>query len=139
MGTCLFSASCISYYNHENRRSDSAENYGTNFEISNPVYIPTWINTVTSNDFNLDGNEDILLGGNFSGVPPMLGKYDASYGSMLLGNGKGSFTPMNLQESGFVVSGEIRNIKVFNSASGERCIIVARNNDTSKIFIQNMN
>jgi hypothetical protein len=33
---------------------------GSNFDITNPNYIPVWINTVTTDDFDLDGWPDII-------------------------------------------------------------------------------
>lgn len=87
-------------------------------------------------DFNQDGYLDMLLGGNFFGVPPEQGRYDASYGSLLLGDGTGAFTPISLQNSGFVVTGEVRGIKSLQTASGETRVMVARNNDPVVIFEQ---
>lgn len=93
-----------------------------------PIY------AILVDDFDSDGFQDLLLGGNFSGVPPELGRYDASYGSVLLGDGTGSFTPAGLQKSGFVVTGEIRQFKTLENASGQKQIIVARNNDSVVVF-----
>ena len=33
---------------------------GSNFDITNPQHIPVWINTVTANDFDLDGWPDLI-------------------------------------------------------------------------------
>jgi len=35
-------------------------NLGGNFDVANPDYIPVWINTVASNDFDLDGWPDLV-------------------------------------------------------------------------------
>ena len=40
-------------------------------------------------DFDKDGNQDILLGGNFHRAKPEVGSYDGSHGLFLKGNGKG--------------------------------------------------
>ncbi len=85
-------------------------------------------------DFNEDGYQDMLLGGNFHGVAPNQGRYDASYGCLLIGDGKGIFTPVSLQNSGFVVTGEVRQIASLQNASGETLIMAVRNNDTVAIF-----
>ncbi len=95
-----------------------------------PIY------AILVDDFNQDGYEDLLLGGNFYGVAPDQGRYDAGYGSLLLGDGTGSFEPVSLQNSGFIVTGEIRQILPLQTAMGETRIMVARNNDTVKIFRQ---
>ncbi|MFV8226045.1 VCBS repeat-containing protein [Christiangramia aquimixticola] len=44
-------------------------------------------------DFNGDGFEDILLAGNNYEISTQLGRLDASHGSLLLNDGKGSFYP----------------------------------------------
>ncbi len=80
-------------------------------------------------DFDGDGKTDLLVGGNFYGVTPMLGRYDASYGLMLRGDGKGGFTPVDMEQSNLVIDGEVRDIKSLRGANGERLIVVARNND----------
>ncbi len=93
-----------------------------------PVY------AVLLGDFNRDGQRDILLGGNFFGVAPDRGRYDASYGTLLLGDGSGSFQPATLQQSGFAVTGEIRHMLRLGAAGGDSLIIVARNNAGVKIY-----
>jgi hypothetical protein len=93
-----------------------------------PIY------SILIDDFNKDGHQDILLGGNFYGVSPQQGRYDASYGSFLLGDGTGRFAPVSLQNSGFVVTGEIRQIESLQTASGETLVMAARNNDGVAIF-----
>jgi hypothetical protein len=85
-------------------------------------------------DFNRDGNQDMVLGGNFYGVPPEQGRYDASYGSVLLGDGKGTFESANLQDSGFIITGEVRAIKPLQTATGETLVMAARNNDRVAAF-----
>ncbi|MCH8875070.1 VCBS repeat-containing protein [candidate division KSB1 bacterium] len=92
------------------------------------------IHAILVDDFNDDGFQDMLLGGNFYGVPPDQGRYDASYGSLLLGDGTGNFVAVSLQTSGFVASGEVRQIKSIQTASGEILVMAARSNDTVVIF-----
>ena len=85
-------------------------------------------------DFNGDGHLDVLLGGNFYGAAVNYGKYDASYGLLLAGDGKGGFKPVGSSETGFVVGGEIRDLQKIRTARGETLILVARNNNTLQIF-----
>src|SRR5206468_9632349 len=40
-------------------------------------------------DFDGDGKTDLIVAGNFSGVTPVQGRYDASYGLFLRGDGHG--------------------------------------------------
>lgn len=85
-------------------------------------------------DADHDGHVDLLLGGNFDGMPPELGgRMSASYGLLLRGDGKGNFTPVSAQASGFVVPGQTRDIQRIRTASGD-AIIVARNDDRPLLF-----
>ena len=47
--------------------------------------------TINQLDFNEDGNADLLLCGNNSHAKIRLGKFDANYGVLLAGDGKGNF------------------------------------------------
>jgi hypothetical protein len=46
---------------------------------------------VMAKDFNADGVKDLLLAGNFHGLNPQLGRYDASYGTLLSGSRNATF------------------------------------------------
>ena len=91
---------------------------------------------ISVNDYDLDGNPDILLGGNFYHAKPVVGIYDASYGLMLKGDGMGRFTPLSARKSGFLVKGEIRDFLQVD-VNGADLIMVARNND-SILFYKNL-
>ncbi len=84
-------------------------------------------------DYNNDGNIDILLGGNLYNVKPEVGRYDASYGALLLGDGHGDFTYMPPRLSGFHLDGEVRDIKQIKTLKG-KIIVVARSNDPVQVF-----
>jgi hypothetical protein len=85
-------------------------------------------------DFDGDGVTDLLLAGNFHGVPPVLGRYDASYGLLLRGIGGGDFTPVDSEVSGVLVEGQVRGLATVRMADGERWVIVARNDDTLRVL-----
>lgn len=87
-----------------------------------------------SDDFNNDGNLDILTGGNFFGGDTKQGRYDASYGNLLLGDGQGNFKVTPPAESGFVIRGEVRSIKTVDISGDSSLIMVARNNNTLQLF-----
>jgi len=84
-------------------------------------------------DYDGDGKQDILLGGNFYESKPEVGIYDASYGMLLKGDGKGNFTKVPEKQSGFVLEGAIRDIIMIKNKTNTR-VIVARNNNFVKIF-----
>jgi hypothetical protein len=80
-------------------------------------------------DFDGDGQIDLLVGGNLYGVMPMLGRYDASYGLMLRGDGKGGFNPVDMEQSNIVIDGQVRDMKSLRTVNGGRLVVIARNND----------
>jgi hypothetical protein len=84
-------------------------------------------------DADADGHSDVLLGGNFYGASMYQGRYDASYGLMLKGNGKGNFESVLPVENGLLLEGEVRKIKSLKTADGE-LILVARNNRPLQVF-----
>ena len=92
-----------------------------------PVY------AILPDDFDGDGIVDILLGGNLYNVKPEVGRYDASYGTMLKGLGNGSFEPLSPGQSGILLDGEIRDFARLE-AFGENLILVARNNNSMQVY-----
>jgi hypothetical protein len=91
------------------------------------------INTILSDDFDNDGNIDLLVAGNFYPINIQMGRNDASYGLFLKGNGKGQFTSVPAFESGFSLEGETRSLKKIN-IYGKDYYIAARNNNTVKLL-----
>lgn len=88
---------------------------------------------VSVDDFDNDGNFDIILGGNLYNVKPEMGRYDASYGSFLKGDGKGNFKAVPTRQSGLTLGGELRDLVTIN-VSGKRYLLGARNNDSVLVF-----
>ncbi len=84
-------------------------------------------------DFNGDGNPDILLGGNLFNAKPEVGIYDASYGTFLMGDGKGNFKYMAPKTTGLRLEGEIRDMMEIKTLTGN-ILVVARNNDKPQVF-----
>jgi hypothetical protein len=85
-------------------------------------------------DFDGDGRTDLIVGGNFYGVTPVFGRYDASYGLMMRGSADGRLTPVDLDEGNLIIEGEVRHMKPLRGPKGERLIAVARNNDKLEIL-----
>ena len=85
-----------------------------------PVY------TITVLDYDKDGNDDVLLCGNNSNTKLRLGKFDANYGVLLKGNGKGNFQYINQVLSGFNLRGDVRSViklnKTFLFGSSQKSI-----------------
>lgn len=92
-----------------------------------PVY------AISINDFDGDSHQDILLGGNLYQAKPEVGRYDASYGLFLKGNGSGDFKPVLAKDSGFKLKGQTRGFSLL-SVKNESILIVANNNDQAQTF-----
>ena len=86
-------------------------------------------------DINGDGNADLAIAGNLYQAKPEVGIYDASYGQVLLGDGKGNFRTVSSQQSGMFVRGAARDI-IPLKAGKNNILIVAENNGPMHIFRQ---
>ena len=93
-------------------------------------------------DVDGDGTRDLLLGGNFDGFKPDIGRAGASAGLVLRGDPArcaraggpcAPFTPVRAPESGFVVPGQTRDIRRVRTRAGD-LYVVARNNDRALLF-----
>jgi hypothetical protein len=88
---------------------------------------------VAVSDYEGDGKQDIMLGVNFYESKPEVGIYDASYGMLLKGDGKGNFTKVPEKQSGIVFDGAVRDIIMIQNKTNRK-VIIARNNNFVKIF-----
>jgi hypothetical protein len=84
-------------------------------------------------DYDLDGRSDLVLGGNFYSVKPSMGRYDASFGWYLKGDGDGNFTVFSPKQSGLDISGEIRKIRELK-IKNKRYLVVGVNNQKIVLF-----
>ncbi len=84
---------------------------------------------VASDDFDNDGDIDIVLGGNQYHVLPEAGIYDASYGVFLENENNSSFNYRPPSIIGLRLEGQVRDVI---SSSGE--LFVARNNEGVLIY-----
>ncbi len=85
------------------------------------------------NDFNRDGNLDILLGGNFSYSKPEVGTYKSSYGCFLEGDGKGNFTTVANSKTGLRLTGDVKDFAKIK-IDKKNIIVTAINNDNLKFL-----
>lgn len=92
-----------------------------------PVY------TAETGDYNGDGFTDILLGGNLHNVKPEVGRYDASYGTFLAGDGKGGYINIPAKISGFRLNGEVRDITEINTPAG-KIVVAVQSNGPLQVF-----
>src|SRR5471030_1023219 len=92
--------------------------------------------SVLVSDINNDGIPDLFLGGNFYGLKPEVGRYDANYGVTLVGNVKHGFDYLPPNKSGLFILGEVRDISLINTKKGKE-VIIARNNDALQLYKRN--
>jgi enediyne biosynthesis protein E4 len=86
--------------------------------------------TTIVDDFNKDNKLDILVAGNFSGVMPYEGKYDALLPSLGFQQNDGQFKCQMPIERSLRINGEIRSMKKIR-VNNMNAIIIARNNDAA--------
>lgn len=92
------------------------------------------VNAILAEDFDGDGHYDLLIAGNEYQAEVTGGRYDASYGLFLKGDGRGHFTPFPPTKSGFIVDGDVKSMAPVFDAKGKEYIIVAVNDDKMKCF-----
>jgi hypothetical protein len=63
------------------------------------------INGMVVDDFDGDGNLDVLMNGNDYSTSVGIGQYDAFYGLLLKGDGTGGFRPLSMLQSGVCIPG----------------------------------
>ena len=87
-------------------------------------------------DVNNDGYKDILIVGNHYGVEVETTRYDAGFGSVLIGDGKNNFEFMPPTQSGFYSPTDSRLVKTIKVNSKD-LILVTNNNASLSIFRYN--
>lgn len=92
-----------------------------------PVY------DVISHDIDGEEAPNVMLGGNFYGVTPRQGRYDASYGTILQKSEGGTWEALSPVQSNLYLQGEVRNVRLLNGPNGQRRLLVARNDDTPMV------
>ena len=110
-------------------------NQGGSFDIKrlprqaqiSPVY------SIEIQDFDKDGHLDAILGGNFYNAKPEVGRYDASYGTFLKGDGTGDFNYITNQSLGLRIDGQVRAITTIKTKQ-DNLLLIARNNESLLTF-----
>ena len=87
------------------------------------------VNASIIEDFNGDGNLDMLLAGNFYPLNVQMVRMDASYDSLLLGNGSGKFEVVPNKDSGICLRGEVRKLQKIK-VKGQTHYLAFRNHDS---------
>lgn len=88
---------------------------------------------IAAEDFDGDGNTDLVLNGNEFSMAPYLGRNDALNGLLLKGDGKGGFLPQSLLQSGIYIPGNGKAL-ISTISGGNLLLLAAQNNDKIKAF-----
>ena len=84
-------------------------------------------------DLNKDGINDLVLIGNNYQVRPSYGRYDASYGWCLSGDGNGNYKTVKPAESGLIIKGDGRKLLKIE-IKGQSYLIAGLNNSSLQLF-----
>lgn len=91
------------------------------------------VNAIQCFDVNGDGKKDLVLGGNQFYLQPQFGRLDASYGQVLLNEGKGSWNVLLPSISGLEIRGEVKDIIHFNTADGSELLFL-QNDELPQLY-----
>ena len=87
------------------------------------------INSIVAADLDGDADVDLILAGNEYQTEYNTGRYDASYGLVLKGDGKGGWRPLDGTRSGLFLDGDIRDMKVIGVKNRGKLLLVAPNDN----------
>ena len=93
------------------------------------------VNGMLVEDFDDDGNLDVLMVGNDFGNEVSVGRLDAFNGLLLKGDGTGKFKSVNLSESAFCVSGDAKGLVRVTNSQGKSLIIASQNRSDLRSFM----
>lgn len=106
------------------------ENLGDGQFAIRPLPLPAQVapvNGIQVTDVDGDAELDIVLVGNDYGNEVNMGQYDALIGLVLLGDGAGSFAPLSLEESGFLVDGDAKALAQLVTSNGRELLLASQN------------
>ena len=92
------------------------------------------IDAMVVDDFDGDGNLDILMNGNDYGTEVATGRYDALNGLLLKGDGKGNFFPRSIRESGIYIPHDGKALVKLIGASGDYLVAASQHQDVLKLY-----
>jgi hypothetical protein len=120
------------YFSSSYLRNDGAGK----FTVSNlPVEAQlSVLNGMVVEDFDNDGNLDIVINGNDYGTEVSVGRYDALNGLFLKGDGKGGFRPLTILQSGIYLPGNGKAMVRLSNAKGHTLLAASENRGPLKIY-----
>ncbi|WP_157378408.1 VCBS repeat-containing protein [Arenibacter latericius] len=116
------------YFENKGNRKFSMKALPKEAQISN-------VDAILLEDFDGDGNKDILLAGNMYPVEIETTRNDAGVGIFLKGDGKGEFTPLLPTESGLFLRGDVQKLKRINTPENKMIISAVNNGEMEWVRI----
>jgi ASPIC and UnbV/FG-GAP-like repeat len=92
------------------------------------------INGMVADDFDGDGNLDLVMNGNDYGTEVSVGRYDALNGLFLKGDGNDGFHAKTILQSGIFIPGNGKALVKLKSANGKYLLAASQNRGDLKIF-----
>src|SRR4029077_5281699 len=92
------------------------------------------LNGMIADDFDGDGNLDVLINGNDYGTEVSVGRYDALNGLLLKGDGKGNFQPLSILQSGIYIPDDGKALVKLQGANSKYLVAASQNKDYLKLF-----
>jgi hypothetical protein len=92
------------------------------------------LNGMVVDDFDGDGNLDVLINGNDFGTEVATGRYDALNGLLLRGDGTGRFTPLSILGSGIYLPGNGKALVKLQGPNGKYLIAASQNHGPLKLY-----
>jgi hypothetical protein len=89
---------------------------------------------MVTDDFDGDGNLDVVITTNDYGTDVSVGRYDALNGLMLKGDGKGNFAPQSILESGIFIPGNGKALIKLKSKNDKYLLAATQNRGPLTIF-----
>jgi len=92
------------------------------------------LNGMVVDDFDDDGNLDVVINANDYGTDVSIGRYDAMNGLMLKGDGKGNFQSLSIMQSGIFIPGNGKGLVKLRGKEGKYLLASGENRGPLKIF-----
>jgi hypothetical protein len=92
------------------------------------------LNGMAADDFDGDGNVDIVINGNDFGTEVSVGRYDALNGLLLKGDGKGNFSPLSILQSGIYIPGNGKALVTLKGGKEKYLMAASENKGALKVY-----
>ncbi|MGI8951572.1 MAG: VCBS repeat-containing protein [Chitinophagaceae bacterium] len=92
------------------------------------------LNGMCVDDFDGDGNLDVLINGNDFSTEVSQGRYDALNGLLMKGDGKGNFAPQKILQSGIFIPGNGKALVKLRGGNDKYFVAASENRGPLKIF-----